>query len=93
MQYLNALRVEKACALLKKDEERSVTDIALECGFATSQYFATVFRRHCRCTPREYRRAAKAQRSSRARGRSSDLGRRKRTSAALPGLHDAPRSL
>ncbi|HYN05175.1 MAG TPA: AraC family transcriptional regulator [Vicinamibacteria bacterium] len=55
VQFLGSLRVEKACSLLRRDPTRSVTDIALDCGFVTSQYFATVFKRHCRCTPREYR--------------------------------------
>jgi AraC family L-rhamnose operon regulatory protein RhaS len=60
LQYLNALRVEKACALLRGGADRSVTDIALDCGFTTSQYFATVFKRLCRCTPREYREGARS---------------------------------
>jgi AraC family L-rhamnose operon regulatory protein RhaS len=55
LHYLNTLRVEKACAMLKRDPKRSVTDIALDCGFTTSQYFATVFRRHARCSPRAFR--------------------------------------
>jgi AraC-like DNA-binding protein len=32
-----------------------VTDIALDCGFTTSQYFATVFRRQMGRSPRSYR--------------------------------------
>ncbi len=55
LQHLNALRVERACELLRRSPGRSVTDIAMDCGFATSQYFATVFRRLVRCSPREYR--------------------------------------
>ena len=35
----------------------SVTDVAFELGFSSSQYFATVFRRYTRQTPGQYRAA------------------------------------
>lgn len=54
-QYLNHCRLEAAARLLLVATERSVTDIALACGFSSSQYFATVFGRRFSCTPREYR--------------------------------------
>ncbi len=41
--YLNRLRVEKARRLLISTQ-RPITEISLECGFASSQYFAGVFR-------------------------------------------------
>lgn len=41
--YLNRLRVEKARRLLASTQS-PITDIALECGFASSQYFSGVFR-------------------------------------------------
>jgi len=56
MQFLNDLRVAKAKELIKTASRRNLTEIGLECGFATSQYFATVFRRVTGKTPREYRR-------------------------------------
>jgi AraC-like DNA-binding protein len=55
MQYLNRLRVEKAATLLVGTPNMKVIDIALECGFYSSQYFATVFRNFYDCTPKEYR--------------------------------------
>lgn len=55
MQYLNQLRLEKAAELLLKNNDRPVTEIAFECGFSTSQYFATIFKHHYKCTPRQYR--------------------------------------
>lgn len=54
MEYLQRLRVEKA-KLLLAGRGQSITDIALNCGFASSSYFASVFRRHAHCSPREYR--------------------------------------
>jgi AraC-like DNA-binding protein len=38
------MRVREACRLLR-DTDRSITHIAMECGFGTSQYFAQVFKR------------------------------------------------
>lgn len=43
MTYLNRLRVRQAEQLLAKTD-RTITDVALACGFQSSQYFATVFR-------------------------------------------------
>jgi AraC-like DNA-binding protein len=54
MEYLQRQRVEKAKRLLA-DTEQSMTEIALECGFASGAYFASVFRRHAHCSPREFR--------------------------------------
>ena len=47
-------RVKQAKVLLRQSE-LSVTDIALRCGFASSQYFATTFKRHVGSTPGRYR--------------------------------------
>ena len=55
IQYLNHCRLTWAARLLKEEPDRSVTDIALACGFASSQYFATLFRRNFSVTPREFR--------------------------------------
>ncbi|QBG48804.1 AraC family transcriptional regulator [Verrucomicrobia bacterium S94] len=54
-QYLNQLRLDAAAQLLKTD--KSVTDIAMECGFSTSQYFATAFKKQYGKTPREFRKS------------------------------------
>jgi AraC-like DNA-binding protein len=59
MQYLNQLRLEKAAHLLVASPEKSVTDIAFQCGFSSSQYFATLFRQKYRCTPGTYRKTTK----------------------------------
>lgn len=54
MEYVQRQRVERA-KLLLKGSEQSITGIALECGFASGAYFASVFRQHVQCSPREYR--------------------------------------
>jgi AraC family L-rhamnose operon regulatory protein RhaS len=55
IEYLNYCRVETACSLLRDAPQRSITDVAFSCGFHSSQYFATVFRRLKGCPPRELR--------------------------------------
>lgn len=53
--YLNQLRLAAAARLLSS--EMSIIDIAMDCGFSTSQYFATAFKKQYGQTPREFRRA------------------------------------
>ncbi|WP_404425121.1 helix-turn-helix domain-containing protein [Nibricoccus sp. IMCC34717] len=55
-EYLLRARVERARGLL--GEGVSVTEAAMQCGFSSSQHFATVFRRFTRCTPSAWRRKA-----------------------------------
>ena len=52
--YLNNLRIDKAAALLMR-EDRNMVDIANECGFKTVPYFTRVFKRSKGMTPGEYR--------------------------------------
>ncbi len=54
-EYVNELRVGRACRLLA-DENRKVTDVALDCGFRNLPNFNRRFREITRQTPREYRR-------------------------------------
>lgn len=53
-EYRTLLRVQKAAERLR-ESTRSITDIAHELGFSSSQYFATVFRKTTGQTPREFR--------------------------------------
>ena len=52
---LTDFRLRKAAELLR-ETDRSVTDIAAACGFATSSYFGKVFRRRMNLSPLAYRR-------------------------------------
>ncbi len=54
-QFVMEARVEHAKDLLKSPNLR-VIDVAVSCGFQTSQHFARVFRSICSVTPTEYRR-------------------------------------
>lgn len=52
--YAQRLRIKRCCQRLTATEE-SVTDIAMEFGFGSSQYFSRVFRKYVGTTPSEYR--------------------------------------
>lgn len=56
---LNRLRIRRGRRLLS-DTDRSVTDIAFDCGFSSSQYFAKIFRRFQGHEPTHYRRLVRA---------------------------------
>lgn len=57
-RYLNSVRLHNAAKMLRT-EERTVTDIALDCGFETVTYFNRLFRQNFGKTPSEYRREYK----------------------------------
>lgn len=57
MQYLAYKRIEKAKLVLIEQPELTVSKVAYTCGFTSSQYFATVFKKHENCTPNAYRNA------------------------------------
>jgi AraC-like DNA-binding protein len=55
MQHLNHARLEMAARLLRAPQRPGITEVALGCGFASSQYFATAFGRRFGRTPRDFR--------------------------------------
>lgn len=61
VEYLNHCRLAQAARRIASEPEAPITEIAFECGFNSSQYFATCFRRRFKTTPRGYRRGALAQ--------------------------------
>ena len=54
-QWLMRRRCERACELLA-NRRLTVTEIAYACGFASSQHFATTFKKQFGVTPSQYRR-------------------------------------
>lgn len=54
MQYLNRLRMEQACILLK-ETSIPVREIAQKLCFYNSQHFSTAFRKYMKLSPSEYR--------------------------------------
>ena len=54
MEYLTRIRIERAKALLRETDLK-IIEIALECGYGSSQYFANTFRQATGQSPSEYR--------------------------------------
>ena len=54
IDFLNAYRLKVSCHLLD-NTSRSITDIALACGFNHLSYYSRYFYNSYGCTPREYR--------------------------------------
>jgi AraC-like DNA-binding protein len=54
-QYLLSCRISCAKEMMR-DQARSLTEIALDCGFSSSSQFSVAFRRIVGTSPREYRR-------------------------------------
>ncbi|TYP79404.1 AraC family transcriptional regulator [Paenibacillus methanolicus] len=55
IHFVNRLRVEKAVKVIVFEPERSLTDIALECGLQSPAHFSRTFRRYTGLSPTEYR--------------------------------------
>ncbi len=54
VEYINSLRIEKACFIMKNTDLPAV-DIAIDCGFSSRQHFMYIFKKHTGCTARQYR--------------------------------------
>lgn len=54
IQYINLLKIQKACTLLR-ETNKSITVIALECGFHSPMYFCKTFKSILHVTPKSYR--------------------------------------
>ena len=52
-EYINVSRISKAEKLLRKTN-KPITEIATECGFNDSNYFAAVFKKIKGTTPKKY---------------------------------------
>ena len=63
LNYLINIRISEAIKLLKRNEA-SVTDIALDTGFYSSQHFATTFKKLTGFTPSEFRKNNLSQNKS-----------------------------
>ncbi|MBT4289544.1 MAG: AraC family transcriptional regulator, partial [Deltaproteobacteria bacterium] len=53
--YIQRLRIERAAFILIYDIKKSITDIAFDCGFSSSQQLAKTFKKHYSLTPSEFR--------------------------------------
>jgi DNA-binding response OmpR family regulator len=53
-EFIRSIRIKRAAQLLA-DKERTITEIAYEIGFNDVKHFRTVFQKHFKCSPSEYR--------------------------------------
>lgn len=60
VKYIRRLRVEASKKLLE-NTDKSILDIALECGFADSQYLSAVFKQETDETPSQYRKRSRKE--------------------------------
>jgi AraC-like DNA-binding protein len=54
-EYINNYRVQYVCALLKKNAEKPLTDVAFDSGFSSKASFNKVFKQIMGVTPSEFR--------------------------------------
>ena len=59
-RFIARVRIERAMQRLAANPDRSITEIALDCGFSASQTFARAFREHVGMTATEWRNACHA---------------------------------
>ncbi|MNI54103.1 Regulatory protein SoxS [compost metagenome] len=54
-EYLNRVRIEKACLLLKENSDLSISEISGVVGYSDHSYFTRVFRKLMGISPSQYR--------------------------------------
>ena len=54
--YIQKIRMEKAKHLLKSEQNSSIGDIAMKCGFEDVSYFSRAFKKMYGITPSQHRR-------------------------------------
>jgi AraC family transcriptional regulator, melibiose operon regulatory protein len=52
--YLTQYRIQKSCEMLQ-DTDRTISEIAISCGFQSASYFSYVFRKEIGVVPQSYR--------------------------------------
>lgn len=55
MKYLTVKRLEASKEILLNQPNLTISEVAYSCGFTTSQYYSTVFKKHTKSSPNEYR--------------------------------------
>ena len=56
MEYVSRMRLSKAKSLLK-DTNKSIEDIALDCGFSSANYFGLIFKKEVGLSPLNYKKS------------------------------------
>lgn len=53
-EYLSNVKIQKACELMS-NTDKTLTDIAISCGFSSMSYFSASFKSLMKCTPSQFR--------------------------------------
>jgi len=53
--FLTQARIQAARKMLEQQTELNISEIAIKCGFSSSQYFSTIFRKETGITPSDFR--------------------------------------
>ncbi|MEY8357149.1 AraC family transcriptional regulator [Lachnospiraceae bacterium 54-53] len=53
-QYINELKIRRACQLLLSKERITISEAGSEAGYSSQSYFTQVFKKYTGCTPRAY---------------------------------------
>lgn len=54
MDYLIDIRLRAAAKFLRERKPLNIKELCYDCGFSTSQYFSTIFKKRYKCTPSDY---------------------------------------
>lgn len=71
-KYIQRIRIEKAAHFLKYHHKKSITEIAIDCGFVNSASFSRAFKDHFGLSATEWRNGAHIEFSKNRKGHSKD---------------------
>ena len=54
-EYLAVYRLRQSVTMITTHPEKSITEIAYDCGFNNSSHFSARFKKECGCTPTQFR--------------------------------------
>ena len=57
--YCAIIKALEKSKILLNNEDLSITEVALECGFNSGSYYAELFKKYNGCTPRNFRKYKK----------------------------------
>lgn len=55
LSYLNYLRLDSAAEMLQHSSDKNIKNIGYDCGYSSSQYFATQFKKRYGISPKKFR--------------------------------------
>jgi len=83
-QFIWRVRLEKAAATLVNEQSKSITEIALECGFSSSSSFSRSFKSKFRLSPQEWRKKKVTQSNLNHHDSNSDYSESNKRAALHP---------